>query len=176
VGDLSKILSEHHLLLIQIWIPKCVLIVYWNTDKYWEFLSSPKILRVVTLSWITENSRYPWKNWECSEWLLKHQKILKESYFYWKIEKAKRPPHGMTATEGGQIASYCNLHGLTTTEAVRHQVLQESEILVETIVTFLAVWSRVALWSDRKMCRILPTASFWVWDINILPSHARDDS
>jgi hypothetical protein len=45
----------------------------------------------------------------------------------------------MTATEGGQIASYCNLHGLTTTEAVRHQVLQESEILVETIVTFLAV-------------------------------------
>jgi hypothetical protein len=36
--------------------------------------------------------------------------------FLLKIERAERPPRGLTATEGGQAASPCNFHGQTATE------------------------------------------------------------
>jgi hypothetical protein len=36
--------------------------------------------------------------------------------FLLKIERAERPPRGLTSTECCQTASLCNFHGLTTTE------------------------------------------------------------
>jgi hypothetical protein len=36
--------------------------------------------------------------------------------FLLKIERVERPPHGLTAAEGGQTASLCNFRGLTATE------------------------------------------------------------
>jgi hypothetical protein len=43
-------------------------------------------------------------------------KNIERILFLLKIERAKRPPHGLTATVGGRTTSYCNFHGLATTE------------------------------------------------------------
>jgi hypothetical protein len=40
----------------------------------------------------------------------------KKILFLLKIERTERLYRDLTATEGGQTASYCNVRGLTTTE------------------------------------------------------------
>jgi hypothetical protein len=133
--------------------------------KHWQ------ILRVFIFPGNTESSHRPLNYWELSLSLKKlsvlsdywsTKNIPKESCFYWKIEKVERPSRGPTATKRGETASYCNLRGLTATkpsQTVSSSNDQKFELKV--VFTFLAVWPRVALWSESKMCRILPTTSFW---------------
>jgi hypothetical protein len=66
-------------------------------------------------------------------------------FFYWKIKKAERPPQGLTATKGDQTASSSN--------GRRYEL--------KVVVTLLAVWPWVALWSDREIRSIFPMARFW---------------
>jgi hypothetical protein len=82
--------------------------------------------------------------------------------FLLKIEKAERAPRGLTATEGGHTASYYNLRSLTTTEAGQTTSTSNGRKISNFIaITLLAIWPRVALWSDREVRRIISTASFW---------------
>jgi hypothetical protein len=177
VWDKSEILSEHHLLLIRIWKSKSVLSDYWNSDKYWEYSLSLEILRVVVFPWNTESIRYLFKT-KCSERLLNHRKILKESSILLKTKRAKRHARGLTATEGGQITSYCNIHGLTaiegnqaaslyiahgTTTTEAGQTASTSNgwnLKLKVVISSMAVYPWIELRSDHQVRINFPTASF----------------
>jgi hypothetical protein len=98
--------------------------------------------------------------------------------FLLEIERAERPPHGLTTTEGGQTTSLCNFcglttmegsqtanfciaHGLTANEVDQTASTSNSQILnLNVVIITLMVWPQIALWSDPEVCRIFLTTSF----------------